>query len=35
MLGKKRNELEEAKSRYETGVIKIKDTSEVVGALED
>ena len=27
MLGKKRNELEEAKGRYETGVIKIKDTS--------
>ena len=35
MLGKKRNELEEAKGRYETGVVKIKNTQEVVGALED
>ena len=35
MLSNKRNELEESKSRYETGVVKIKDTQEVVGALED
>jgi len=35
MHDKKKNELEEAKEKYETGVIKLKQTGEVVSKLEE
>jgi dynein heavy chain len=35
MLGKRLTELEEAKMKYEVGVVKINDTAEVVAKLEE
>jgi dynein heavy chain len=35
MLGKRLTELEDAKSKYEVGVVKINDTAEVVAKLEE
>ena len=35
MLGKKKDALEEAKQKYEVGVVKINDTAEVVAKLEE
>lgn len=35
MLGKKREELEQSKDKYEVGVIKLQQTGEVVSKLEE
>jgi hypothetical protein len=35
MLGQKEGELIEQKERYETGVIKLTETAEVVSKLEE
>ena len=35
MLGKKKNELEQNKEKYEVGVIKLQETGEVVSKLEE
>lgn len=35
MLSKKKDELEENKSKYEAGVIKLQETGEIVAKLEE
>jgi len=34
MIGKKAQELEDQKSKYEVGVVKLNDTAEIVAQLE-
>jgi len=35
MLGKKKDELEQNKSKYEAGVVKLQETGEIVSKLEE
>lgn len=35
MLGKKKNDVEQSKSKYEVGVIKLQETGEIVSKLEE
>lgn len=35
MLSKKKDELEQNKSKYEAGVVKLQETGEIVSKLEE